>query len=371
MASGTIAVTGGSGKAGRAVVHDLLDRGYEVRNVDLAPSTGGSPASFLRADLTDLDQAFEALQGTDAVVHLAAIPDPDIAPSEVTFRTNLTSTYNVFTAATTLGLRRIVWASSETTLGLPFERHPPRYVPVDEEHPLVPDTSYALSKVLGEEMARHFSAWHDGLAIIGLRFSNVMEPQDYVQFPDWQDDPGIRSWNAWGYVDARDVAQACRLALEADVTGADAFIIAAGVGQADGRQLRLDEAIQPARAPVTERIGRELQQSVVEPMQRARAPGCCGPVAAAQLHPVRLKAKEPRLHRPLCHPVQPTTCELASLGFSVARCNRGANSPSSPDGDGQGQSDQSNGDPRLRPGPAIGGSVGLTSADGSPDAVPL
>lgn len=186
------------------------------------------PRAFGRADLTDLGQAFEALHGTDAVVHLAAIPGSDIAPSEVTFRTNLTSTYNVFTAATTLGLRRIVWASSETTLGMPFERHPPRYVPVDEEHPLVPDTSYALSKVLGEEMARHFSAWHDGLAIIGLRFSNVMEPRDYVQFPDWQDDPRIRSWNAWGYVDARDVAQACRLALEADVTGADTFIIAAG-----------------------------------------------------------------------------------------------------------------------------------------------
>jgi len=145
-----IAVTGGSGKAGRAVTRDLLDHGYEVRNVDVTPPIDGSVAPFLRADVTDLGQAFEALHGTDAVVHLAAIPGPDIVTAEATFRINLTSTYNVFTAATTLGLRRIAWASSETTLGLPFERHPPRYVPVDEEHPLVPDTSYALSKVLGE-----------------------------------------------------------------------------------------------------------------------------------------------------------------------------------------------------------------------------
>ena len=227
MIRGTIAVTGGSGKAGRALVRDLLDHGYEVRNIDVAAPIGESPAPFLKTDLTNLGQTFEALGGADAVVHLAAIPGPEITTPEATFRINVASTYNVFTAATSLGLKRIVWASSETTLGLPFERHPPRYVPVDEEHPLVPDTSYALSKVLGEEMARHFSAWHGGLPIIGLRFSNVMEPHDYARFSDWQDDPSIRSWNAWGYVDARDTAAACRLALEAELTGADAFIIAA------------------------------------------------------------------------------------------------------------------------------------------------
>ena len=204
-----------------------MDHGYEVRNVDVAPPIGDSPSPFLRVDLTDLGQTFEALHGTDAVVHLAAIPGPEIVPPETTFRINMASTYNVFTAATSLGLKRIVWASSETTLGLPFERHPPRYVPVDEAHPLVPDTSYALSKVLGEEMARHFSAWHGGLPIIGLRFSNVMEPHDYAHFQDWQDDPSIRSWNAWSYVDARDTVAACRLALEANLTDADAFIIAA------------------------------------------------------------------------------------------------------------------------------------------------
>jgi len=168
MNRGTIAVTGGSGKAGRALVGDLVDHGYEVRNVDVAPPIGESPAPFLKTDLTDLGQTFEALHGTDAVVHLAAIPGPGITTPEVTFRVNMASTFNVFTAASSLGLERIVWASSETTLGLPFERHPPRYVPVDEEHPLVRG---------------------DGTPLQRLRFSNVMEPHDYARFAEWHRRP--------------------------------------------------------------------------------------------------------------------------------------------------------------------------------------
>ena len=140
------------------------------------------------------------------------------------FRTNITSTHAVFAAAARLGLRRVVWASSETTLGLPFERRPD-YVPVDEPH-MYPETSYALSKVLGEEMARQFHRW-SGIPIIGLRFSNIMVRSDYDQFPSWWDDPHLRKWNLWGYVDESHVTQSVRLALEADVDGADNFIIAA------------------------------------------------------------------------------------------------------------------------------------------------
>ena len=225
-----IAVTGGSGKAGRAVVRDLLEHGHEVLNVDLVPSREDA-APFLPADLTDYGQALEALSGAEvlpgveAVVHLAAIPAPDKATPDVVFRTNITSTHTVFAAAWRLGLKRVVWASSETTLGLPFDT-PPEYAPVDEEHPLRPESSYALSKVLGEEMARQFSRW-SGIPIVGLRFSNVMEREDYAQFPSYWDDPSRRKWNLWSYVDESHVAQSCRLALEADV-GAEAFVIAAG-----------------------------------------------------------------------------------------------------------------------------------------------
>jgi len=130
----------------------------------------------------------------------------------------------VFAAAARLRLRRVVWASSETTLGLPFDV-PPAYAPVDEAH-VRPETSYALSKVVGEEMARQFSRW-SGVPILGLRFSNVMVRADYGAFPSFQDDPAARKWNLWGYVDESHVAESVRLALEADVAGAEAFVIAA------------------------------------------------------------------------------------------------------------------------------------------------
>jgi nucleoside-diphosphate-sugar epimerase len=221
-----VVVTGGAGKAGRAVVRDLLEHGYDVVSVDMLRDPNLTEGQQLVADLTDYGQTVDALRGADVVVHLAAIPAPGLKPDELTFRVNTTSTYNVFAAAPLLGLRRVVWASSETTIGLPFERELPRYAPIDEEHPLLPESSYALSKVVSEEMARQFSRWN-GIPYIGLRFSNVMEPHDYERFPGFWDDAQLRRWNLWGYVDARDVAQSCRLALEADLSGAEVFIIAA------------------------------------------------------------------------------------------------------------------------------------------------
>jgi nucleoside-diphosphate-sugar epimerase len=220
-----VVVTGGSGKAGRAVVRDLLDHGGEVLSVDLVRSAE-LPCEQIQADLTDLAQAAEVLRGAETVVHLAAIPAPGLRPDELTFRVNTTSTYNVFSAAPMLGLRRVVWASSETILGLPFERERPAYAPIDEEHPAYPEFSYALSKLLSEEMARQFNRW-TGIPYIGLRFSNIMEPADYERFPTYWDEPDVRKWNLWGYVDARDVAQACRLALHSDLGGAEVFIVAA------------------------------------------------------------------------------------------------------------------------------------------------
>jgi len=234
-----IVVTGGSGKAGRAVVRDLVEHGYDVVNADVvAPAETVAP--LLRVDFTDLGETIEALRGADAVVHLAAIPAPRIRSVEKTFQINTLSTYNVFSAAALLGIGRVVWASSETVLGLPFGRTgarnlldpaaepghhlEPDYVPIDEDHPLRPHSSYSLSKVLGEEMARQFARW-TRIPFIGLRFSAIREPAEYAAFPESVEDG---AWNVWGYVDARDVAQSCRLALTADIVGAEAFIIAAG-----------------------------------------------------------------------------------------------------------------------------------------------
>jgi len=234
-----IVVTGGSGKAGRAVCRHLVERGYEVLNIDMQPSPD-PVCPMLKVDLTDFGQVMDAMQWTggkdhpfrkfrtpDAVVHLAAIPAPDLMPEEVTFRTNMVSTYNVFDAALRAGVRRIVWASSETTLGLPFSpENPPAYAPVDEDHPMRPESAYSLSKDLGEEMARQMARWNPGTTFIGLRLSNVMEVKDYARFAGWQDTPRFREWNLWGYIDARDFAQAVRKSLHVDLVGADHFIIA-------------------------------------------------------------------------------------------------------------------------------------------------
>jgi nucleoside-diphosphate-sugar epimerase len=162
------------------------------------------------------------------VVHLANIPAPGLSTPAVTFNSNITMNFNVFQAAAALKLSRVVWASSETTLGLPFDT-PPRYAPVDEDHYPVPTTTYALSKVASETIAGHIAEW-SGIPYIALRFSNIMAPEDYEWFAEFRDDPAARKWNLWGYIDQRDVAQACRLALEADpgtITGSPAFIIAA------------------------------------------------------------------------------------------------------------------------------------------------
>jgi nucleoside-diphosphate-sugar epimerase len=225
-----ICVTGASGKAGRAVVADLREHGYDVLATDAVVSREDRDEGMLRAGLTDYGQAVEALSqaGADAVVHLANIPAPGLSTPAVTFNSNITMNFNVFQAAAALKLDRVVWASSETTLGLPFAT-PPRYAPVDEDHYPVPTSTYALSKVASETVAGHIAQW-SGLPFIALRFSNIMAPEDYQWFAEFQDDPHARKWNLWGYIDQRDVALSCRLALEADagtVTGNPAFIIAA------------------------------------------------------------------------------------------------------------------------------------------------
>ena len=235
----SVVVTGGSGKAGRAVIRDLLEHGYAVMNVDI--SAPADPlCHFFKADLNDMGQAVDALRraaGTidrrrsplgeaEAVIHLAGIPAPSLAPDVVTFQNNLMTTYNVFSAATLFAFKRVVWASSETTYGLPLTRSPPAFAPITEDHPLVPETGYALAKVLCEQMAREMHRWNPGTRFVGLRISNIFEPADYATIPSFWDDPSSRQWNLWSWVDSRDVAQACRLSLEADGPGCDVFTIA-------------------------------------------------------------------------------------------------------------------------------------------------
>jgi UDP-glucose 4-epimerase len=225
-----IALTGANGKLGSVVETELRGRGHDVVALDIA---GPRRDGFTRLDLTDYGAVVDALSaiderhhGLDGVVHLGAIPAPGLETDVATFQNNMLATFHVVQAARRAGIGRVVTASSETVLGLPFEIAPP-YAPVDEQYDTRPESVYSLTKHLEEELARKVVRWDPELSITALRFSNVMVPADYAAFADFQDDPAKRKWNLWGYIDARDAAQAIDLALEAGRPGFDRFIIAA------------------------------------------------------------------------------------------------------------------------------------------------
>jgi nucleoside-diphosphate-sugar epimerase len=226
-----VIVTGGSGKLGRACVDELLHHNYEVVILD-AVAPRERKCVFTATDLTDFGQTLDAFmeidaghKGVDAVVHLGAIPGPSHAPNAHTFLNNVACSFNVFQAARLARIKNVVWASSETLLGVPFDEPPP-YVPVDEDYPSRPEWTYAMAKLVDETLAREFCRWDPDLKMIGLRFSNVMEPSDYANFPAFDSDPWARKWNLWAYIDARDGAQAIRLALEHPSKDLDVFVIA-------------------------------------------------------------------------------------------------------------------------------------------------
>ncbi len=222
-----VLVTGANGKLGRGVVAELLAHEVDVVATDALGPAGhlsdlGVP--LMHADLTDLGEAMDVVAGVEAVVHLANIPAPGMETAAATFTRNATMNFHVFHAATVLRVQRVVWASSETTLGLPFDIAP-RYVPIDEEHYPLPTSTYALSKVVTETLAEQMSAW-SGIPFVALRFSNIMAIADYARFASYQADAQFRRWNLWSYIDLRDAAAACRLALAAAVTGARSYLIA-------------------------------------------------------------------------------------------------------------------------------------------------
>lgn len=226
-----VAVTGSSGKIGREAVAALLAAGHEVVGLDrtLGSIEGMYP---LICDCADFGQVMGALSGADiagkidAVVHMAGIPAPGVVPDHVVFHTNLFSTYNIFSAAARLGIKRVVWGSSESILGVPFAI-PPAFVPIDETVATRAEWSYSLAKKMGEQMADEFCRWHEELCVVSLRFSFVFTAEDYAHRASVDADPSSRIYNLWSYVDARDAGEACRLALDAPLKGHERFIIAA------------------------------------------------------------------------------------------------------------------------------------------------
>jgi nucleoside-diphosphate-sugar epimerase len=230
--------TGGSGKAGRYVVPYLQQRGHQVLNLDRVPLDLPG-VNTLIVDLADSGQTFNALSThygfeeyfagggrppVDAVVHFAAIPRIFMVPDNTMFATNVLSTYNVLEAATKLGIRKVIIASSETVYGVCFAEGDRDFssFPVDEDHDIDPTDSYGLSKVIGEKIARSFAS-RSSADIYALRIGAVTSPEDYERFPGNLADPLSRRRDAWSYIDVRDLAQIVHLCIEKDGLGFQVF----------------------------------------------------------------------------------------------------------------------------------------------------
>lgn len=233
-----IIFTGGSGKAGRHAIAHLVAHGYHVLNLDLQPLAHPGVHTLI-TDMADGGQVFNALtshfsmagfetgegrQPPDAVVHFAAIPRNLVKPDAETFRVNVMSTYHVLEAATTLGIRKVIIASSETTYGVCFAEGDKDFAcfPLEEDYDVDPMDSYGLSKVANEHTARAF-ALRTGADIYALRIGNVIEPHEYDRFSAYLADPPSRKRNAWSYIDARDLGEIVRLAIEKDGLGFQVF----------------------------------------------------------------------------------------------------------------------------------------------------
>ena len=222
-----IVVTGAVGRLGRRVVQLLVDRGREVRATDRLPADD-LPAEFVRCELSDAAGVTDLLRGADAVVHMGAIPGPQRADPRVIFENNVAGDFNVMMSAAELGLRRVVFSSSAFGMGWAHDGNAfvPLYLPLDENHPMMPFEPYGLTKQVGEDIGRMI-ARNSNTTVVSLRFTNVALPEVRAEFP-W---PAPTPENPltlvmWAYADARDVAEAHVLALDAQIEEYEAFMLA-------------------------------------------------------------------------------------------------------------------------------------------------
>ncbi|WP_142830445.1 NAD-dependent epimerase/dehydratase family protein [Planococcus soli] len=240
-----VVVTGGSGLLGRDVIKEFLENGYEVVNADLKHPKEALCRTVI-TDLTNLGEVYGVLAGADAVIHLAAIPVAYSHPNEVTFQNNVMSTYNILEAAGSLGIKKAVISSSESSYGICFSKQNlnPQYVPIDEQHPQLPEESYGLSKIVNENTADMIHR-RTGMQVVSFRLGNVIAPEMYSNFPGFIHDPEQRKTILWSYIDTRDAASAYRLAVETDGLGSVALNIGADETSMDIESKQLMETCFP------------------------------------------------------------------------------------------------------------------------------
>ena len=225
-----VLVTGSTGKAGRFTVRELAENGHEVFHIDREKPRESLPGSFIRLDLTDAGEVYDAIaqMRPEGVCHIAANPSPNGYPRQQTFQNNTMSTYNVMQAAGDAGVRRLVYAGSEMATGwLTTDEHPARF-PFDETDRVASPNAYALSKYLGEVIGETMAARYTAMSVVTLRINNIIMPDGYDVLADRRANyPKAGSANYWSYIDVRDVASAFRAALEGESAGHEVFLIAA------------------------------------------------------------------------------------------------------------------------------------------------
>jgi nucleoside-diphosphate-sugar epimerase len=223
-----VVVTGGSGRLGQFVIRELLAYGYQVLSLDRIPPREKLCPSWI-ADLRNPGDLFEALNDAHGIIHLGAYQAPNLAADAETFGNNVTSTYNVLRAAADSRVKKVVVASSTAAFGFIYTKHlwAPDYLPLDENHPSKPQDSYGLSKVVGEQIADSIVTVQKAMTIASLRFPGVNFDLSYESFRDRWRNPATRASGFWTYIDARDAAETCRLALEAKFQGHEVFIASA------------------------------------------------------------------------------------------------------------------------------------------------
>jgi UDP-glucose 4-epimerase len=233
-----VLVTGVHGKVGRAARQALVDRGHEVVGVDLARPDYDGPA-YVQADVTDAGDMFAVIDGVDAVVHTAGIPEPTRNPAHEVFATNVTGTFNVVEACVRSGVRRLVNLSSDSVTGYTWSKglvRPASY-PIDEDHPSTPVDPYGLSKLVGEQLC-DAACRRSSMTAVSIRATWVITPETYAtNLGPFLADASLTTAVFWSYLDVADLADLVLLAVEADTPGHE-VVVAAAADNIGGRDIR-------------------------------------------------------------------------------------------------------------------------------------
>lgn len=243
-----IAVTGGSGSVGRAIVSMALADGHEVINIDRTPPPNATQPhlSFVQADLTDYEAFVQAIRGCDALIHMAAIPAPGYQPDHQVHNNNVVASYNALRAAVEVGIQRVCQASSVNATGLAYSRWPRfDYFPLDEGHPTYNEDPYSLSKWICEEQGNSFARRYEKMIIASLRFHGVVSKRSDMAQALQRGHNDAMTKNLWAYTLSEAAARSCLLSLTADFTGHEVFYIVAPNTITDTPSLELKEKFYP------------------------------------------------------------------------------------------------------------------------------